>query len=189
MDSNGPLHYFSSHKPVFMKKRCVGFFTFLLLSLTTVAQNKSIYSFRFGAQVAFGLSNIAHNEVGVGGLAGAEKRFSRNFAAEAEASYVYFTGDKVLYEMARNRAFTLPVLAGIKAYLGPQSYVSLRGGLVWFALNDMRSSAFRPGYGLATGINLPKKFNRINVQAGWTGFAYRSVLRGYASLTASIIIN
>lgn len=173
----------------FMKKCCVGILILLLLCMTTAAQNKPRYSFRFGAQVAFGLSNISHNTVGIGGLAGAESQFSRTFAAEAEASYLYFTGDKVTYEAARNRAFALPVLIGMKAYLAPQAYVSLRGGITWFMMNDMDKSAFRPGYGIAAGLNLPKNFNRVNVQASWTGFGYNNTQRGYASLSASIIIN
>ncbi len=173
----------------FMKKCCVGFLILLFMCMRAGAQNKPNYSFRFGAQVAFGLSKITNNTVGIGGLAGAESRFSRTFAAEAEASYVYFTGDKVNYEAARNRAFALPLLIGIKAYLSPQAYVSMRGGLTWFMMNDMPSSAFRPGYGIAAGINLPKNFNRVNVQAGWTGFGYNKTQRGYASLAASIIIN
>ena len=173
----------------FMKKCCVGFLILLFMCMTAGAQNKPKYSFRFGAQVAFGLSKITNNTVGIGGLAGAESRFSKTFAAEAEASYVYFTGDKVNYEAARNRAFALPLLIGIKAYLSPQAYVSMRGGLTWFMMNDMASSVFRPGYGIAAGINLPKNFNRVTVQAGWTGFGYDKLQRGYASLAASIIIN
>lgn len=172
-----------------MQKGCVGFVFFLLLSATTAAQNKLPYSFRIGAQVAFGLSNISHNTVGIGGLAGAERRFSRNFAAEAEASYIYFTGDKTYYESGKNNAFTLPVLAGIKAYMTPQVYASLRAGFVWFVVNDMNAAAFRPAAGIAGGINLPKKFNRVNVQAGYTYFGNDGVQRGYATLAASIIIN
>ncbi|MBO9563136.1 MAG: hypothetical protein J7621_10195 [Niastella sp.] len=172
-----------------MKKRCVGSLVFLLLSLLSVAQNKFSYSYRFGAQVAFGLSDIANNEVGIGGLAGAEKRFSRNFAVEAEGSYVYFTGDKMWYEMAKNRAFALPVLAGIKAYLSPQVYGSVRAGAAWFLLNDMNKSAVRPAYGIAAGLNIPKSTNRINIQLGWTSFRYADIQRGYGTLSTSININ
>ncbi|WP_315819610.1 hypothetical protein [Paraflavitalea speifideaquila] len=56
-------------------------------------------------------------------------------------------------------------------------------------MNDMRAAAFRPGYGIAGGLNLPKNFNRINIQFGWTGFGYQRTQRGYATLAASIIIN
>ena len=171
-----------------MKKCCVGF-VLLLFSVTASAQRKSTYSFRLGASVSFGLSHMAQNTVGIGGLAGAEKRLSGIFAAEAEACYTYFTGDKVTYENGKNKAFVMPVLAGFKVYVLPQCYLSLRTGAAWFLLNDMPSSAIRLGYGMAAGINLPKKFNRINVQAGYTGFRYHDVQRGFATLAASIIIN
>ncbi|WP_315819611.1 hypothetical protein [Paraflavitalea speifideaquila] len=36
------------------------------------------------------------------------------------------------YEAAKNRAFALPLLVGIKAYLAPEAYVSLRGGSTGF---------------------------------------------------------
>jgi hypothetical protein len=172
-----------------MKKRCVGFLVFLLLSLLSAAQNKSSYSYRFGAQVAFGLSNIGNNEAGIGGLAGAENRFSRNFAVEVEGSYTYFIGDKVWYEDGKNRAFVLPVLAGIKGYLSSQVYASLRAGAAWFALNSMNKSAVRPAYGIAAGLNVPKSSNRINIQLGWTSFRYGGTQAGYATLSTSININ
>jgi hypothetical protein len=174
---------------MFMKMRRVGFLILLLIPMIGVSQIKSTYSFRFGAQVAFSLSKITNNSVGIGGLAGAEYRFSKNFAAEGEASYLYFTGDKVAYEAAKNRAFALPLLVGIKGYLTPEAYVSLRGGVNWFVMNDMPASVFRPAYGIAGGLNLPRSFNRVNVQVGWTGFGYQGTQRGYASLAASIIIN
>jgi Outer membrane protein beta-barrel domain len=172
-----------------MKKCCVSSFVLFLLCVTVSAQKKSTYSFRVGATVSAGLSKIAQNNVGIGGLVGAEKRFSRIFAAEGEASYTYFTGDKESYEDGKNKAFAMPVMLGIKAYLIPQAYVSLRTGATWFVLNNMSSSAVRPGYGMAAGINLPPKTNRINVQAGYTSFRYAQVQRGYATLAASIIIN
>lgn len=172
-----------------MQKHCVGFLLFFLLVVTAAAQNKSPYSFRIGAQVAFGLYNIGDNNVGIGGLAGAERKFSRTFAVEAEASYTYFTGDKAYYEGGKNNAFALPILAGIKAYLAPQAYVSLRAGFAWFAVNDKDGSAFQPAAGIAGGINLPKKFNRVNVQLGYTRFGDDKIQRGFAHLATSIIIN
>jgi hypothetical protein len=172
-----------------MKKRCVGSLVFLLLSLLSIAQHTSSYSYRFGAQVAFGLSGIGNNEVGIGGLAGAEKRFSKNFAAEVEGSYTYFIGDKLWYEGGKNRAFALPILAGIKGYLTPQVYASLRAGAAWFGLNIMNKSAVRPAYGIAAGLNIPKSTNRINIQLGWTSFRYADTQRGYATLSTSININ
>lgn len=172
-----------------MNKRCAGFIVFLLLSLWSVAQNGSAYSYRFGAQLAFGLTKIANNEAGLGGVAGVEKRFSRKFAVEAEGSYAYFIGDKELYETGKNRAFALPVLAGIKGYLSSQLYASLRGGAAWFALNNMNRAAVRPAYGVAAGLNVPRPTSRINIQLGWTSFRYRSTQRGYSTLSTSININ
>jgi hypothetical protein len=172
-----------------MKKCCVGCLVFLLLSLLCGAQNKSSYSYRFGALVAFGLSGIANNEVGIGGLAGVEKRFSKNFAAEVEGSYTYFIGDKLWYEGGKNRAFALPMLAGIKGYLSPQVYGSVRAGAAWFALNSMNKPAMRPAYGVAAGLNVPKSSSRINIQLGWTSFRYGNTQRGYGTLSTSININ
>jgi hypothetical protein len=172
-----------------MKKCCVGFVFLLLFSVAASAQRTSTYSYRFGASVSFGLTHMAKNTVGIGGLAGVEKRFYKIFAAEAEVCYTYFTGDKISYEHGKNKAFAMPVLLGIKTYVLPQCYISLRSGPTWFVLNDMPSSAIRLGYGMAAGINLPRKFNRINVQMGYTGFGYHDVQRGFATLAASIIIN
>jgi hypothetical protein len=44
------------------------------------------------------------------------------------------------------------------------------------------------GYGLASGINLPQKTNRLNVQMAYTGFRYDGINRGYATLAVAIII-
>ncbi|WP_315819612.1 hypothetical protein [Paraflavitalea speifideaquila] len=62
---------------MFMKMRRVGFLILLLIPMIGSSQIKSTYSYRFGAQIAFGLSKITNNNVGIGGLAGAEHRFSR----------------------------------------------------------------------------------------------------------------
>jgi hypothetical protein len=52
----------------------------------------------------------------------------------------------------------------------------------------MSSARVRFGYGVASGINLPKKTNRLNVQVAYTGFRYDGISRGYATLAAAIII-
>jgi len=165
-------------------------FVALLVFVTAAAtaQNRSNPVFRLGATVSFGLSHMASNNVGIGGIAGAEKLFSDHFAAELEASYHYFTGDKVFYMDAKNKAYAIPLLAGIKAYPLPNLYASLRTGAVYFLLNHMSSSKISLGYGLAGGINLPPKTNRLNLQMGYTGFRFDGISRGYTTLAAAIII-
>jgi hypothetical protein len=113
---------------------------------------------------------------------------SKYFAAEAEAAYSYFTGDNVIYVDAKNKSYAIAVLAGIKAYTLSNVYASLRTGAVYFLLNNMSSARVRFGYGAASGINLPKKTNRLNVQVAYTGFRYDGISRGYATLAAAIII-
>jgi hypothetical protein len=175
-----------------MTKRCC-LVTALILSVittTAVAQTKpSSYLFRLGAAVSFGISNMAGNHVGLGGLAGAEKRINNIYTVEAEVSYTYFTGNKNVYMNAKNKAYTLPVLAGIKAYFLPNVYASLRTGALYFLLNDMNDPQIRLAYGVATGINLPPKTKRINAQLGYTGFQYKGNHHGYATLGVAIIIN
>ena len=162
--------------------------TCILFVTTATAQYKSNPVYRLGATVSFGLSHFTDNNVGVGGLAGAEKMLSKYFAAEAEASYNYFTGDKAIYMDAKNKSYAIPVLAGIKAYPLSNVYASLRTGAVYFLLNNMSSPTIRLGYGLAGGINLPEKTNRLNIQMAYTGFRYDGISRGYATLAAAIII-
>lgn len=168
--------------------RLTCFTLFLFISAAT-AQNKMTPVFRLGATVSFGLSHMASNNVGIGGIAGAEKLFSKHFAAEAEASYHYFTGDKVFYMDARNKAYAFPLLAGIKAYPLPGIYASLRTGAVYFLLNQMPSPHISLGYGMAGGINLPEKINRLNLQMAYTGFRFDGINRGYTTLAAAIIIH
>jgi hypothetical protein len=164
------------------------FLALLLFAKTGSAQIKPGPIVRLGATVSFGLSNITSNNVGIGGLVGAEKMITKYFAAEAEAAYSYFTGDNVIYVDAKNKSYAIPVLAGIKAYPLSNVYASLRTGAVYFLLNNMSSARARFGYGVASGINLPKKTNRLNVQVAYTGFRYDGISRGYATLAAAIII-
>jgi hypothetical protein len=126
--------------------------------------------------------------VGLGGIVGAEKMISKHFAAELEASYNYFTGDKAIYADAKNKSYAIPLLAGIKVYPISNVYASARTGAVYFLLNNMSSPRAALGYGLASGINLPQKTNRLNVQMAYTGFRYDGINRGYATLAVAIII-
>lgn len=155
---------------------------------TATAQIKSGPVYRLGASVSFGLSDITSNHVGIGGIVGAEKMVSKHFAAEAEASYNYFTGDKAIYVDAKNKSYTIPVLAGVKIYPLSNVYASLRAGAINFLLNNMSSARVRLGYGAAAGINLPPKTQRLNVQLSYTGFRYDGINRGYATLAVAIII-
>ena len=176
--------------PINMKNCCVVvIITLFVFNCTALAQKRPAQAFRLGATISFALTNIASNNVGIGGIAGAEKPVSKNFSVEAEMSYTYFTGDKAIYTDGKNRAFTLPVVAGIKFYPLSNIYGSLRTGAVYFMLNEMTSPKIRPCYGIAGGINLPEKTNRVNIQLSYTGFHYQSVTRGYTTLAAAIIIN
>jgi hypothetical protein len=159
-----------------------------VLVKTGTAQIKAGPIFRLGATVSFGLSNLTANNVGIGGIVGAEKMISPFFAAETEASYNYFTGDKSIYVDAKNKSYAIPLLAGIKVYPLSNVYASLRTGAVYFLLNNMSSPRVRLGYGAAGGINLPQKTSRLNVQVAYTGFQYDGISRGYATLAVAIII-
>ncbi len=166
--------------------------TFIALCVfvnTAIAQTRSIHSFRLGPAFSFGLSNIANNNVGLGAIAGAEKRLNKLFSVELEGSYTYFTGDDILYTEGKNKAFSMPLLAGIKIYPVPNVYGSARVGAIYFLLNQMSVAQVRLAYGLAGGFNLPRKINRLNVQLGYTGFGYTNVQHGYATLALAIIIN
>jgi hypothetical protein len=160
----------------------------IVLVKTGTAQIKPAPIFRLGATVSFGLSNLTSNHVGIGGLVGAEKMITNYFGAEIEASYNYFTGDKAIYVDAKNKSYTIPLLAGIKVYPLSNVYASLRTGAVYFLLNNMSSARATLGYGAAGGINLPQKTNRLNVQVAYTGFRYDGINRGYATLAVAIII-
>jgi hypothetical protein len=165
------------------------FFIFLVfVTHATTAQYNSTPVFRLGGAIAFGLSHMAANNIGIGGMAGAEKSFSKSFAAELETSYTYFTGDKAFYMDGRNKAFTAPLLAGIKAYPFRNVYGSLRTGAMYYLLNSMPSARISLGYGAAAGINLPRSNNRLNLQISYTGFRFEGISRGYTTLAAAIII-
>jgi hypothetical protein len=162
----------------------------LCLSFGTVnAQHSGKARFRVGATISFAMSNIADNEVGVGGLAGAEKPFSRLFSGELEASYSYFTGDKAVYPNGDNKAWAIPILAGARLYATDWLYGSARAGAICFLFNHETSTHIRPAYGLAAGMNFPRRNNLLNLQLGYTGFRFGGKSRGYATLAAAIIIN
>jgi hypothetical protein len=172
-----------------MKSCCVLTLVLSVFTTTATAQKKPDYLFRLGAAVSFAISDVAGNNVGLGGLAGAERRITQKLAAEAEISYTYFTGNKTLYMGSKNKAWSIPVMAGMKAYFFPNLYASLRTGAIYFLLNDMNDPQVRLTYGLAAGMNLPKKNNRINTQLGYTGFHHGGNHHGYATLGVAIIIN
>jgi hypothetical protein len=153
------------------------------------SQSKSPYSFRAGAALSFGMSNIANNNVGLGGIIGAERRINKLFSVEAEGSYSYNIGDDVLYPEGKNKSFAIPILAGLKLYPFPNFYGTARVGAIYFLLNQISVPQVSLAYGLAGGFNFPKQSNRLNVQLGYTGFEYESVQRGYATLAVAIIIN
>ena len=153
------------------------------------AQHSDKARFRVGASISFGMSNMAHNDVGVGGIAGAEKTFSRNFSGEIEAAYSYFTGDKAVYPQGDNKAWAIPVLAGLRVYPLDWLYGSVRAGAICFLLNHESSVHIRPAYGVAAGMNFPRNNNRLNLQLGYNGFRFGGKSRGYATLAAAIIIN
>jgi hypothetical protein len=161
----------------------------LAFSVSASAQYHKPWKFRAGAAFYFAPHSIGNNENGIGGLAGVERSVHRIFSPEAEISYSYFFGDKVSYINGNNRAFTIPVLLGAKTFLLPQLYLSPRAGAIYFQLNGMPRSRVSFAYGLASGVNFPKKTNRLNVQLGYTGFGNKGVHCGYATLAFAIIIN
>ena len=161
----------------------------LCVLIPAIGQKKQALTFRVGATVSFNLLHIASNNVGLGGIAGVEKRLSKYIAAEAEASYNYFIGDKMVYVDVKNKAYTIPVMAGIKAYPFPNIYASLRTGAAYFLINGMPSPHFSWVYGAACGINLPHKVNRINAQLGYTELRNDGIRRGYVTFATAIIIN
>lgn len=160
----------------------------ILLTISAAAQFNSGPVYRVGATVAFGLSRLNSNNVGVGGLIGAEKKFTKYLGAEVEGAYNYFTGDKAVYTDAKNKSYAMPLMAGVKFYPISNLYASLRTGGVYFLLNNMSSAKIQMAYGVAGGLNLPKKTTRLNLQVAYTGFRYDGINRGYATLAAAIII-
>jgi hypothetical protein len=172
-----------------MFKCCLLIVPAFCVCLCVHAQTEKEFRFRVGPTIAFGLSHIAHNHAGIGGVVGVEKTFNQLFSAELETSYSYFTGDKMLYVDGGNKAWAIPLLAGIRVYAQRWLYASLRAGAIYFRLNSENSTHIRPSYGLAAGLNLPQKNNRFNIQLGYTGFSYDRNPRGYATLAVAIIIN
>ena len=145
--------------------------------------------FHIGPSISFATNSIANNDAGIGIIGGVEKNIYRDISLGAETGYHYFLGDKSYSIDGKNRAYTIPLLAEIKIYFLSQYYISPRVGAIYFLLNDQVKSHIRLAYGFTGGFNLPKKSNRINIQAGYTGFRHDGVQRGYATLAAAIIIN
>lgn len=170
----------------------------LFLFLATALLSSSLYSqiqpvskwiYDIGPSIAFATKSIANNDAGIGIIGGVERNVYRNISIGAETGFNYFIGDKSYWVEGKNRAYTIPLLAEVKVYFLSQYYLSPRIGAVYFLLNDQAKSHVRMAYGIVGGFNLPKKDNRINIQAGYTGFRHESIYRGYGSLGAAIIIN
>jgi hypothetical protein len=171
---------------------------YLCSLIVTVAFSVDIYSqtqpvnkwtYRVGPSISFATSHIANNEAGLGILGGIERYIYRNISLGAETGFNYFIGDNSYSTDGKNKAYTIPVLAEMKLYFLSQFYVSPRLGAIYFLLNDEANGHVSLAYGLAGGFNLPKRNNRINIQAGYSGFRHDGVQRGYATLVAAIIIN
>lgn len=172
-----------------MQKCCLTLLCVVFACLNLHAQTKYPMRFRVGATIAFGMSRIAHNDVGIGGEAGVEKPFSKTFSAELESGYTYFTGDEMVYDEGGNKAWAIPLLAGLRLYPRQWFYTALRAGAICFTINSENSTLIRPAWGIAGGMNLPQKNNRFNIQLQYTGFRFAGNSRGYATLAAAIIIN
>lgn len=168
----------------------------LLLTIVTVSthaysqiQPVSKWIYDIGPSISFATHSIANNDAGIGISGGVERNVYKNISVGAETGFNYFIGDKSYSVEGKNKAYTVPLLAEIKFYFLSQYYVSPRAGAIYFLLNDQSKSHVRLAYGFTGGFNLPKKTNRINIQAGYTGFRHDAVQRGYGTLAAAIIIN
>jgi hypothetical protein len=177
-------------------KKLTPLFCFLLAivivpsSLYGQIQPVSKWIYHIGPSISFATMSIANNDAGLGLLGGVEKNIHKNISIGAETAFTYFIGDDKTYTMpAKNKAYTVPLFAEIKVYFLSQFYISPRAGAIYFLLNNQHKSHVRLAYGFTGGFNLPKKSNRINIQAGYTGFRHDNVQRGYTTLAASIIIN
>lgn len=161
------------------------------LSLSSYSQIQPVskWVYHIGTSISFATRSIASNDAGIGIMGGVEKNIYRNLSIGAETGFTYFIGDKSYTIGGKNKAYTIPLLAEIKVYFLSQFYVSPRAGAIYFLLNNLSKGHVRLAYGFTGGFNLPKKSNRINIQAGYTGFRYDGVQRGYATLAAAIIIN
>ena len=177
-----------------MNKLTLSFFLFLgtiVLSLPLYSQIQPVskWIYHIGPSITFATNSIANNDAGIGIMGGVEKNVYKNISIGAETGFNYFIGDKSYSVEGKNRAYTIPLMAEVKIYFLSQYYLSPRIGGVYFLLNDQAKSHVRMAYGVTGGFNLPKKDNRINIQAGYTGFRHESIYRGYGSLGAAIIIN
>lgn len=155
----------------------------------TQIQPVSKWIYDIGPSISFATQSIANNDAGIGILGGVERNIHKNFSIGAETGFTYFIGDKTYHPQGKNKSYTIPLLAEMKVYFLSQFYISPRTGAIYFLLNDQSKGHVRLAYGLTGGFNLPKKSNRINIQAGYTSFRHDSDQRGYASLAAAIIIN
>ena len=165
------------------------FVTFIPGYTNSQIQTTSKWIFDVGPSISFATTSIANNDAGIGIQGGVEKIIYKNIGVGAETGFNYFIGDKSYSVDGKNRAYTIPLLAEIKVYFLSQFYISPRAGAIYFLLNDQSKSHVRLAYGFTGGFNLPKKSNRINIQAGYTGVRHDAVQRGYATLAAAIIID
>ena len=161
----------------------------LSLPVSSQVQPVSKWIYHIGPSISFATRFIANNEAGLGILAGIEKNVYRNISIGAQTGFNYFIGDKSYSIDGKNKAYTVPLFAEVKVYFLSQFYACPRVGAIYFLLNNEAKSHVRLAYGLAGGFNLPKKNNRINIQAAYTAFQHATVHRGYATLAAAIIIN
>jgi hypothetical protein len=171
---------------------------YLYLVVATVSVSSTSYSqiqpvskwiYDIGPSISFATNSIANNDAGIGIMGGVEKNVYKNISIGVETGFTYFIGDKSYSVEGKNKAYTIPLLAEVKVYFLSQFYLSPRAGAIYFLLNDQSRSHVRLAYGVTGGFNLPKKNNRINIQAGYTGFRHDSIQRGYGTLGAAIIIN
>jgi hypothetical protein len=164
------------------------FFTLPFLSYAQI-QPVTKWIFQVGSSVSFATKAIANNDAGIGIIGRAEKNIYKNYSIGVETGFNYFIGDKSYSMYGKNKAYTIPLLAEMKVYFLSQFYIVPRLGALYFLLNDQSTGHIQFAYGLAGGMNLPKKNNRINIQGGYTAFRHDHVQRGYATLAVAVIIN
>jgi hypothetical protein len=152
-------------------------------------QPVSKWIYHVGPAVSFATKSIANNNAGIGIFGGIEKNVYKNLSFGTETAFTYFIGDNSYTVEGKNKAYSISLLAELKVYFLSQFYVSPRAGGIYFLLNNEPHSHLTLAYGFTGGFNLPKKSNRINIQAGYTSFRHDDVQRGYATLAAAIIIN
>lgn len=173
-----------------MKKLALCCCLFLVSFLVNAQmQPATKWIFTIGPTVSFAAKAIANNDAGIGIMGGAEKNIQKNLSIGGETGFTYFFGDKSYSMYGKNKAFTIPLLATMKLFFLSQFYISPRVGALYFMLNDQSNGHVQLCYGFAGGLNVPKKSNRINIQAGYASFRHDDVQRGYATFTVAIIIN